>query len=327
MLVQTVKDYLDKTLALHTQMTPWANVKALPFLLRDRYEFFTLFLMGTKRLLMVAKDKTEETPAVVRKHMEMAQQHWDGEVIYVPQIITAFNRTRLIEQRVPFIVPGRQLYLPDLGVALSEHFKKFAMTPLKTYSPATQFILLDALNNGFGETLNGTTLAKKFNFSPMTSTRVFNELEETGLAAIQTQGRERRLEFNLPKRELWEKAKAYLRDPIKMSQTNYERDLDSRGYMVAGLTALSRYSSLAEPEEKTYATDMNPDLRAKTIKEHLYPDWDPAQKARVEVWGYDPKRFAKEGRVDPFSLYLTLRWDQDERIEAALEEMMEKVEW
>ena len=327
MFAQTVKDYLDKTLALQTQMTPWADTKVLPFLLRERYDFFTIFLLNTKRLLMVAKEKTEETPAVIRKHTEMVKQHWDGELIYVPQVITPLNRTRLIEQKVSFIVPGRQLYLPDLGVALSEHFKKFAMTPIKAYSPATQFILMDVFNNGFGEALNGTTLAKKFNFSPMTSTRVFNELEETGLAAIQTRGRERRLEFNLSKRELWEKAKTFFRDPIRMTQKNYERDLDSRGYMVAGLTALSRYSNLAEPEEKTYATDMNPDLRVKTRKEFLYPDWDPEQKACVEVWSYDPKRFAKEGIVDPFSLYLTLRWDQDERIEGALEEMMEKVEW
>src|SRR5665213_2296008 len=115
MFVQTVKDYLDKTLALQTQMTPWANTKALPFLLRERYEFFTLFLLNTQRLLMVARTKTEETPATVRKHTEMAKEYWKGEVIYVPQVITPSNRARLIEQRVSFIVPDRQLYLPDLG--------------------------------------------------------------------------------------------------------------------------------------------------------------------------------------------------------------------
>jgi hypothetical protein len=86
---------------------------------------------------------------------------------------------------------------------------------------------------------------------------------------------------------------------------------------------------LVEPEEKTYATNMNPlFLPKRTREEYLKSfDWDLNQKARVEVWSYDPKRFAKEGFVDTFSLYLNLRNDQDERIEAALEEMMEKVEW
>jgi len=330
MFAQTVKDYLDKILALQTQMTPWENAKALPFLLRDRYDFFTLFLLGSQRLLMVAKDKKEETPAVVRSHVEMAKPHWNGEVIYVPQFITPLNRTRLIEQRVSFIVPGRQLYLPELGVALSEHFKKFAMTPLKTYSPATQMVILDALMNGSKEILNGTTLAKKFNYSLMTISRVLNELEETELATVQTHGRERKIEFHLTKRELWEKAKAQLREPIRTSGKNYERDLDSRGYMIAGLTALSHYSNLVEPEEKTYATYnyIDPKFLKRTRADFLSPpDWDPNQKTCLEVWTYDPKPFSKEGFVDPFSLYLCLRNDQDERVEAALEEMMEKVEW
>jgi DNA-binding MarR family transcriptional regulator len=330
MFAQAVKDYLDKTLALQTQMTPWANATAMPFLLRERYDFFTLFLLGTQRLLMAAKDKKEETPAVVRSHVDMAKQHWNGEVIYVPQVITSFNRTRLIEQNISFIVPGRQLYLPDLGVALSEHFKKFAMTPIETYSPTTQMVILDALVNGSKEILNGATLAKKFNCSPMTITRVLNEIEETGLADVQTRGRERKIEFHLTKRELWEKAKAQLRDPVKMSETNYERNLDSRGYMIAGLTALSHYSGLAEPEEKTYATYnyIDPKWLKRTRADYMSPpDWDPNQKARLEVWTYDPKFFAKKGFVDQFSLYLAFRNDQDERVEAALEEMMEKVEW
>jgi DNA-binding transcriptional ArsR family regulator len=327
--VQVVRGYLDKILGIQTNPMPWANAKALPFLLRDRYEFFTISLLGVKRLLMVVKDKTEETPAVVRKHMDMAKQHWDEEVIYIPQVITSFNRTRLIEQRVPFIVPGRQLYLPDLGVALSENFKRFMTEPIKTYSPATQTVLLEALNNGVKETLNGTQLAEKFGYSLMTISRVLSELEETGLASVQIQGRERKVEFNLSKRELWEKAKGQLRSPVKMSQTEYERNAVTKwNYIESGLTALAHYSHLAEPTEKTYATDMNPALRPKTKADYLSgPDWDHEHKIQLEVWDYDPRKFAKDGRVDPFSLYLCLRGGQDERVEAALEEMMEKVEW
>jgi transposase len=328
MFAQTVKDYLDKTLVLHSQMTSWANANALPFLLRDRYDFFTLFLLGTQRLLMIAKNKTEETPAVVRKHMDMAKPYWNGEVIYVPQVITAINRTRLIEQKISFIVPGRQLYLPDLGVVLSESFKKSQMMPIKTYSPATQWIILDALNHDLKETLNSTELAKKFEYSLMTITRVLNELEETGLANVRTQGRERKIEFHLSKRELWEKAKGQLRDPIRSWETTYSRgEISNPANVKAGLTALAHYSSLAEPEEKTYATLLHPKWIAKTREQYLHHDWDPNQRARLEIWSYDPQSFSKEGWVDPFSLYLALRWDQDERVEQALEEMMEKVEW
>ncbi|HTA75954.1 MAG TPA: hypothetical protein VK791_02215 [bacterium] len=327
MQIQGFKDYLQETLGIQTQPTPWGEAAALPFLLRDRYEFLTIHLLTTHCLLMAPKSKSEETPATIRKHWEMVKEKWADEVIYVPQTISSFNRKRLIQQKVPFVVPGNQLYLPDMGLDLRENFKKAPAAP-DVFSPATQSIILDALNHDLKETLNSTQLAKKFDYSLMTITRVLNELEETGLANVHTQGRERKVEFHLSKRELWEKSKAQLRNPIRSWETTYERSVFSDPtYVKAGLTALAHYSSLAEPEEKTYATLLHPKWRPKTRAQLLNHDWDPDQKTRLEIWSYDPKIFSKEGWVDPFSLYLALRGDQDERVEQALEEMMEKVEW
>jgi hypothetical protein len=48
---------------------------------------------------------------------------------------------------------------------------------------------------------------------------------------------------------------------------------------------------------------------------------------RLQLWRYDPALFADGKRVDPFSLYLSLRQHTDERIESALDEMMEKLAW
>ena len=47
----------------------------------------------------------------------------------------------------------------------------------------------------------------------------------------------------------------------------------------------------------------------------------------LEIWHYDPDLFAKKGCVDPYSLYLSLKETEDERVEAALEELMEKIKW
>jgi hypothetical protein len=47
----------------------------------------------------------------------------------------------------------------------------------------------------------------------------------------------------------------------------------------------------------------------------------------LEIWSYSPKLFAKKGVVDRFSLFLSMRKDNDERVQSALEKMMEQVEW
>ena len=47
----------------------------------------------------------------------------------------------------------------------------------------------------------------------------------------------------------------------------------------------------------------------------------------LQIWCYDPKILEVDGCVDPFSLYLSFQNENDERIEMALEEMMEKYSW
>ena len=47
----------------------------------------------------------------------------------------------------------------------------------------------------------------------------------------------------------------------------------------------------------------------------------------VEVWVYDPLILAEDNFVDRLSLYRSLRETSDERIEAALAEMMETFAW
>ena len=44
----------------------------------------------------------------------------------------------------------------------------------------------------------------------------------------------------------------------------------------------------------------------------------------LQVWCYDPKILKVAECVDPFSLYLSLQDETDERIEMALEKMMEQ---
>lgn len=48
---------------------------------------------------------------------------------------------------------------------------------------------------------------------------------------------------------------------------------------------------------------------------------------KLELWKYDPKKFARNGMVDPVSLYMTFVDNMDERIEGALEELLEEYKW
>ena len=47
----------------------------------------------------------------------------------------------------------------------------------------------------------------------------------------------------------------------------------------------------------------------------------------IEVWRYDPDLLAKNGVIDPLSLYLSIRANDDERIQIELKDLMNSIKW
>jgi hypothetical protein len=51
------------------------------------------------------------------------------------------------------------------------------------------------------------------------------------------------------------------------------------------------------------------------------------QTNELQLWRYNPKLITSEDYVDPLSLFLCFKEEPDERVQMALEEMMEKIKW
>jgi hypothetical protein len=327
--VQTVlhelERYLHDALGVSVKTTPWSGVGQLPPVLRERYRFAKAELLGLRALLVIDASPEEQSPATVRKHLDMLQSKQPAELIYVRARVTAYNRKRLIEQKVPFIVPGNQMYLPMLAIDLREHFRRIR-EEAPTFSPSTQVVVLHAMFRDAGQVLIPSEMAPLLGYSAMTMTRAFDELETAKLAEVTVRGRERCLRFIGDRREIWEKAQPFLRNPV--SKRLFIRRINgAEGATHAGLTALAHYSMLAPPAYTTYALSRE---EWKTLRQQHkiieVPVQDP-DVSEIEVWWYSPARFAEHGMVDQLSLYLSLKADHDERTETALEEMMEKIEW
>lgn len=326
-LIRDLTRYLKETLDVAAVPQGWNKANLLPFFLRSPYEYYQVLLLGTPCLLMLAREGQNATPAVIRNHTVQVQKKWSGEVIYVSREMSSLYRKRLIEQKVAFVVPGNQLYLPPLGIDLREHYRRLRSTRPKL-SPATQAAVLYFLLNPGIEEFTPFALSKHLNYSPTTLTRAFNEIESFELGKVVPEGRERPLRINYDRKSLWEKAQVILRDPVrKRIWTESTREIPDM--MLAGLSALSFYSSLAEPLQATVALSPKGWKRYEKEVTELAPLYmGPAPGVtEIQVWSYDPRLFASQHAVDPFSLYLSLRNDPDERVEMALQQMMEAIQW
>ncbi len=319
--------YLHDALGVSVNATPWTGADRLPHFLKERYRFAQAELLGLHVLLVIDTNPKEQSPATVRKHIDMlrTKQHADLIFIYVRAQVTAYNRKRLLEQKVPFIIPGNQMYLPMLGIDLREHFRRLR-EEIPTFSPSTQVVVLNTLLRDAGQVLIPTEMAPRLGYSAMTMTRAFDELETASLAEVTVRGRERCLRFKGGRKEIWEKAQPFLRSPVN-KRLIIRHTESTRSGIHAGLTALAHYSMLAPPDHTTYALSRD-DWQALRKRHKIIevPAQDP-DASEIEVWWYPPALFADNGMVDPLSLYLSLKADHDERTETALEEMMEKFKW
>jgi len=322
---EELERYVHDALGVSVKPTPWSGADHLPHFLKERYRFAQAELLGLPVLLVIDIHSEEQPPAMVRKHLEMLQTKQHADLIYVRAQVTAYNRKRLIEQKVPFIVPGNQMYLPMLAIDLREHFRRIREES-PTFSPSTQVVVLYTLLRDAGQVLIPTEMAPRLGYSTMTMTRAFDELETASIAEVTIRGRERCLRFNGGRREIWEKAQSFLRSPV--NKRLFIRRIEGIEDAVrAGLTALAHNSMLAAPAYATYALSRE-DWKALRKRHKIIevPAQDP-DACEIEVWWYPPALFAEDGIVDRLSLYLSLKATHDERIETALEEMMEKIKW
>jgi len=325
--VAQVAEYLETTLAVSVVPKAWDGGGELAAYLRNTYEFLQIRLFETQCILAIDRNDEERSPAMVAQQIRQVQGRHSGVVVYVRERITSYNRQRLVQHKVPFIVPGNQMYLPMVGVDFREHFRTLRVTQEK-FSPSTQLLLVALLLRGSG-TLPRTAgeLAKVLGYSAMTMTRAFNELEAAGVGLIDSEKGRRSLAAVSDVRTVWTATLPFLGSPVTQEFFSTQANAEWNG-ISAGLEALAHYSMISEPHHRVVA--LGPDAWKKLAHEvprHDLPAWEPGSW-QVQVWSYDPAKVMATNVVDPLSLYLSLRDDPDERVEAALEEMLkEKMGW
>ena len=321
-LVSAVKDYVKEVLGDITGGQPWTDASKLPFFLQDLYLFHCIEILDKPCLLVICRNRSGETPAVIRKHCLAVTEHYANDIIYVVEAITSFNRKRLIEQKVSFIVPGNQLYLPMLGLDLREHFKDARNTKQKALSAVAQLLLISYILGRYNRSLSVKELARLLGYSAMTLTRAIKELAEKDLALAEIIGREKRLTFSISVKELWSKVLPDLQNPIKKSVwiAMAQRPLS---FPIAGESALAESTIIAAPENRTmaiYAVEW-PGLKKRMgLEEREEQDIACIQ---LQLWRYNPALLTEGKTVDPLSLWLSLKDIKDERVDMALDQLME----
>lgn len=320
-----MNDYLQETVGLKAdvQFLPQKN---MPVFISEQYSFCKLRVGGDKFLGVILRDPENFRSSSFEKHKRFfSLDEINQEIVLIADSLPIFSRKQLVEMKIPFIVPGVQLYWPELGFLFRSRVKGKSASQeiIESFDPSTQAVLIAALNRLYHGPITPKELSQRLYYSAMSMTRALDQIEAAGIGKIEKSGRQRFLSFPDNQKALWEKVKTKLNDPVRERARFWERDIPEECRLLAGESALSEVSMLVAPQTAIYAVGRE---KWKKIKQKSIPhlETNEPNTCEVQVWRYDPELFSNRKCVDVFSLYLSLQNNEDERVRMMLNEALEE---
>jgi hypothetical protein len=334
MILKHLVGYITQVFKPCTLQGSWPTAKDLPLYLQGGWAYQLVELDGQQCLLMLDEHEQSETAQRLKKTLNKISKYFEGPLIYGVAELASYNRKRLIDQGIAFVVPGKQLYLPFMALDLRENFAAETKADATTLGACAQQLLLMQLHGLWQQDVSAQALGGQLGVSKMTVSRAYRELSEFSLARVTLVGRRSKLVFEVNNGELWNLAQPYLISPVKkqvyISNDQYRQHSDIFQYS-AGEQALAQQGMLALPKQHCAAINAAdwPSLKSLMGLEEQSGIEDDA--VLIQLWRYNPgwlsnisNEFTKQCAIDRISLYLSLQNQKDERIHIALDEMMQE---
>lgn len=311
---------LEKFLHIPCLVAGYDKEENLPLYLRGLYRLQVVEVAGISFLAAAPEDMV--SAAALKNHRKQLMEHTGMECAFVLEGRSTYLRDRLLESGVPFICPGKEIYLPFLGIALEHERRKKREAPEKI-SFLTQKMLLTILYEGV-ENGSAAEMAARLGVSRMTGTRCFDEVEAMIPQLIQRKGRRRVISWTGTKRKYTELVRPVLRTPVLREYrlaTQVGETLP-----VSGLSALCCCTMLNDDPYPTCMATRDVASKLGLGKLPQMPRAEmPAQCIQVVAYQY-PFSAGGQAVMDPVSVSLAIpdALRKEPRVEQAIEEMMEE---
>ena len=301
------------------------EVDKLPLYLTSHRSFFRLSYNNMKFILVCVSADEKYGVIAFEKQEKLIREKYGLPVAFGFQNLSKLQRDSLIARNIPFISDSGQVYLPFLGIALSNQFSHIKKTKAEKMMPATQALFLYLLYRHDNAPVMKKDAADAIDVTRTSLTRASEQLEQMGLISQKKMGKEYLMQTEGTGIDLYRKAKPYLINPVHHVIT-VEDNTNCFSYLAAGESALAEITMLNKPAIPVFAVLKNT-IKMDEVSE-VDIRWDINSKPiQLELWKYKPELFAKHDRVDPVSLAMSFENNVDERIEGAIEEYLEEYQW
>jgi DNA-binding transcriptional regulator YhcF (GntR family) len=332
-IMKTLIAYIKDVVGLEIEIQPLARavIDKLPMYLTEGYQWHKIVLAGRPCILAQMKEANAFGIAQIEKHFVLVRKITQLPVIAIFDKLEAYNRKRLIEKRIAFIVPDKQLYVPEFLIDLRE-FGVADKKKQSTLTPVAQqlflIFILDKQNDIKLENLTFKELANLLGTNPMGITRAVENLKYHELIEV-TGDKEKFIRFIFDRQQTWHNAehRNILINPVL--KRVYVDEKPQGIFMLRSYnSALPEYSDINPTRQEFYAIEKNRFYALQKNNTLINANKHEGEYC-IEVWKYNPetvtnKLLSNTQVVDPLSLYLCYTEIQDERVEMAKEQIIQK---
>jgi hypothetical protein len=314
-------------------MVPKTELGKLPMFISEIYIVYQTALFNIDFILIEYREADGFSIPQLEKHFDLLKNSLHKRVVLLTDDLPSIYRKRLIGKGINFIMPEKQLFLPDFLIDLREgNQNQGRKRKTEKLLPSSQLILLYYILHNDGKANlkeeSFTQLASKFGYTKMAITKAVENLLYNGLCIVEGT-KEKYIRFVSDGANLWKSAFPLLVNPVFKKVYVDEKPQGIFLYR-ANESALSEYSNM-NPIRQTYYSIERSKFYELQKEDRLKNPNEFEGMYCLELWKYNPailtQGITKKDSVDPLSLYLSLQDNRDERVEMALDTISKKFLW
>ena len=304
-------------LGLKINFKKWNKEKQLPLFIFDNFLVQKVIINDIECLSLTPKGDLPTLPAF-KKQISIIKEIENVPIFLQLDIISSFRRQNLLENKIPFILKDKMVYLPFMATYLTNIYHE--ETTVEKLALASQLLFTWILYQNTNKYYISDAV-ESLGFSNMTLTRAYRQLCATQLFEEHKDGRKIFLTTSLSKVDLFNKMKAYLQ-PAFYSQGYILKKEITKDMILAGEFAFSQHTHLNPPKLKTYAIEKKHSKNIKLQRECYSYD----EQVELQIWKYNPLLFSPNPKnIDVISLILSLLGKKDERLDIEIENLLKKI--
>lgn len=334
-LINKFIDYVEDILQVDIEPVELSKqeVGNLPLYISEMYRLYLTKLFNIEFILVEYRDIENFSIFQLDKHFALTRESFNKKIVLLAENLSSLNRKRMIAKGINFIIPGKQMFLPDFLIDLNDSFR-YPKPKKKTEKllPSAQFILLYFIlhwtEKNILEQSSFTQLAAKTGYTKMAITNAAESLVNYKLCSV-VGTKEKYIQITKARNELWQTALPYFDNPV-LKKIFVDEMPETVALLKSNESALPEFSDINPCQQNYYAIFKDEFYYLLKNGQLKNPNEYEGQYC-LELWKYNPQILAsgisERNNVDPLSLYLSLQENHDERVESALEQIMERYVW